>query len=70
MDAFARERPLKLSPGSELEQALKTDYLRMREMLFDEPESFDDLLNAVAGLEKQINTLRHTRACPSDLRRG
>ncbi len=41
MDAFARERPLNLSPGSELEQALETNYLRMREMLFDEPESFD-----------------------------
>lgn len=57
----ARPPTLRLSPGSELEQALKTDYLRMREMLFDEPESFEDLLNAVAGLEAEINTLRDTR---------
>ena len=53
----ARPATLKLSPGPELEKALRTDYVRMGEMLFDEPESIDDLLKAVAELEAEINAL-------------
>jgi len=51
----ARPPTLKLAPGPELEKALRTDYARMGEMLFDDPEPIDDLLEALKKLEAEIN---------------
>lgn len=53
----ARPPTLKLVPGPELEKALRTDYVRMGEMLFDEPEPIDDLLKALLELETEVNAL-------------
>lgn len=53
----ARPPTLKLSPGAELEKALRADYSKMAEMLFDEPEPIDDLLKAIAELEAEVNAL-------------
>ncbi len=53
----ARPPTLRLSPSSDLERVLRTDYVRMKEMLFDEPESIEDILNAVGELEVEINAL-------------
>lgn len=53
----ARAPTLRLSPGPELEKALRTDYARMGEMLFDEAEPFDSLLKTLSELETEINAL-------------
>lgn len=48
---------LHLVPHESLERELRSDYAAMREMFFHEPESFEDVLAALAGLESRVNAL-------------
>lgn len=51
----ARPGSLKLAPPSVLEPALRKDYESMREMFFNEPLSFDEMMTRVRALEIEIN---------------
>lgn len=53
----ARPGSLKLSPPPELERVLRRDYETMREMFFDEPLPFDDMMAQIAALEAEINAV-------------
>lgn len=53
----AKPPTLKLSPHEALAKVVRRDYDQMDEMLFDEPEPFDDILKALAVLEAEINSL-------------
>lgn len=53
----ARPPTLRLIPGASLEQKLRADYKDMKEMLFDEPPSFDNIMSTIADLEHDINAL-------------
>lgn len=46
---------LRLLPGSELEAALRRDYVGMREMIIGEAPSFDDILQRIRTLEAEVN---------------
>lgn len=48
---------LHLAPHESLERELRSDYAAMREMFFQEPESFEDMLAELRRLESRINTL-------------
>lgn len=56
----AKPPTLKLSPHAALEKAVRRDYVKMGEMLFDEPEPFDDIVTAIGELEAEINALADT----------
>jgi len=47
---------LRLVPPNEVLTALRTDYGRMREMFFDDPMPFDELLAGLRTLEGRINS--------------
>jgi Nucleotidyl transferase AbiEii toxin, Type IV TA system len=53
----ARSGQLRLVPDVPLERELRIDYAAMREMFFVEPESFDDILEALRDLETRVNAL-------------
>lgn len=53
----ARPGSLRLLPSEDLRSALQADYAKMGEMIFGEPPSFDSVLETLAGLEAEINTL-------------
>ncbi len=46
---------LHLLPSPEAENHLRSDYALMRSMFFGEPQSFDDILEVLADLERTIN---------------
>jgi hypothetical protein len=46
---------LHLVPHEALETELRADYAAMREMFFDDPESFEDMMTALKELESRIN---------------
>jgi len=46
---------LYLTPGDQLEAALRGNYARMREMIMGDAPIFDDVLNATEALEAEIN---------------
>jgi hypothetical protein len=48
---------LQLVPHDSLAQELKRDYAQMREMFFEEPESFDNILAQLSFLEKTVNAM-------------
>lgn len=48
---------LKLLPGAELQKKLRADYSAMREMIFGDEPTFDDILAVLAELETSINAL-------------
>ena len=52
----AKPGTLRLIPPNEVLTALRTDYVRMREMLFDDPMPFDELLAGLRDLEVRINS--------------
>ncbi|WP_299870055.1 nucleotidyl transferase AbiEii/AbiGii toxin family protein [uncultured Roseobacter sp.] len=52
----AKPGSLRLTPGDQLEAALRRDYAGMREMIMGDAPSFDDVLSAIAELEAEINT--------------
>lgn len=51
----AKPGSLRLTPGDQLEAALRRDYAGMREMIMGDAPSFDDVLSAIAALEAEIN---------------
>lgn len=51
----AKPGSLRLSPGPELEKALRRDYAGMREMLIGDVPGFDEILAEIAALEREIN---------------
>lgn len=51
----ARPGSLRLSPPPDLERALRRDYETMREMFFNEPMTFEEILERIAALEAAIN---------------
>lgn len=52
----ARAGTLRLSPHAALKTLLDRDYAKMREMIFDEPPSFDWILERIASVEADINS--------------
>lgn len=52
----ARAGTLRLSPHATLTTLLERDYTKMREMIFDEPPSFDWILERIALVEADINS--------------
>ncbi len=53
----ARPPTLRLAPAPALAAALRSDYMQMAEMLFDAPEPFDAILETIAALEADINSI-------------
>jgi hypothetical protein len=53
---LARPDTFRLAPPKEREAALRQDYAAMREMYLSEPRTFDDILRALADLERRINS--------------
>ena len=51
----AKPGSLRLLPNDQLEAALRRDYTGMREMIMGDAPSFDDVMNAIARLEAEIN---------------
>ena len=51
----AKPGSLRLTPGDQLEAALRRDYAGMREMIMGDAPSFDDVLSSIAALEAEIN---------------
>ncbi|MEM9700706.1 MAG: nucleotidyl transferase AbiEii/AbiGii toxin family protein [Pseudomonadota bacterium] len=51
----AKPGSLRLTPGDQLEAALRRDYAGMGEMIMGDAPSFDDVLSAIAVLEAEIN---------------
>lgn len=53
----ARPPTLRLAPAPDLEASLRSDYAHMAEMLFDTPEPFDGIVETIAALEAEINSI-------------
>ena len=51
----AKPGTFRLVPPPERLPALRRDYEAMREMYLSEPDSFDDIMSALADLERRIN---------------
>ncbi len=51
----ARPGTFRLVPPADRQAALRRDYQAMRDMYLSEPAGFDDILTALAELEKRIN---------------
>jgi hypothetical protein len=52
---LAKRSTLRLAPSKHLEDGLRKDYEKMREMYFGREPDFDEVLNALRELEKKIN---------------
>ena len=52
---LAKRSTLRLAPGKRLEESLRKDYEKMREMYFGSEPNFDEVMNAIRELEKKIN---------------
>jgi hypothetical protein len=52
---LAKKNTLRLAPSKHLEEGLRKDYERMREMYFGREPDFDDVMNAIRELEQKIN---------------
>ncbi len=55
---LARSSTLKLMPAKNRTEELAEDYLKMREMFFEEPPKFEDILRRAQEVEKEINTMK------------
>jgi hypothetical protein len=53
----ARPPRLRLAPGPGLKGVLRSDYPQMAEMVFDTPEPFDGIVETIAALEAEINSI-------------
>ncbi|MGM9858896.1 MAG: nucleotidyl transferase AbiEii/AbiGii toxin family protein [Bacilli bacterium] len=54
---LAKVGSLKLYPAEHSIQELKKDYAKMRKMIYGHYPSFDDILDTIMKLEKEINSL-------------
>jgi len=52
---LAKIGSIKLMPPTHLEKALREDYLAMRNMIFGECPTFDDVIDSIGFLEREIN---------------
>jgi hypothetical protein len=52
---LARKNKLKLAPSKHLEEGLRKDYDKMKEMYFGSEPDFDAVMDAIRELEKKIN---------------
>lgn len=52
---LAKKNTLRLAPSKSLEDGLRKDYEKMREMYFGSEPDFDAVMNAIRELEKKIN---------------
>ena len=52
---LAKKNTLRLVPGKRLEESLRKDHEKMREMYFGSEPDFDEVMNAIRELEKRIN---------------
>jgi hypothetical protein len=52
---LAKKDTLRLAPSKRLEDGLRKDYEKMREMYFGSEPDFDEVINAIRELEKKIN---------------
>jgi hypothetical protein len=52
---LAKRGTLRLSPGRQLEEYLRKDHEKMREMYFGDMPDFDSVMNDIRRLEKEIN---------------
>ena len=48
---------LRLLPREDQMSALKNDYRQMQQMFFEEPPTFDQIIEKLRGIEKQINSI-------------
>jgi hypothetical protein len=53
----AKPGSLRIVPHEDLHAALQEDYKKMREMFFDEPPQFDQIISVLRELEEEINSL-------------
>ena len=49
---------MRLVPPAHFEQSLKSDYDDMKNMIFGNYPTFDEILNTIKTLEDEINSLR------------
>ena len=49
---------IKLVPDEAAIKDLSVDYDHMKDMIYGEKPSFDEIMNSIAGLEKEINKLK------------
>ncbi len=49
---------LRLLPREDQMNALKNDYRQMQQMFFEEPPTFDRVIEKLRGIEKQINSMK------------
>ncbi len=52
---LAKKNTLRLAPNKSLEEGLRKDYEKMREMYFGSEPDFDGVMKAIRDLEKKIN---------------
>ncbi len=52
----AKPGTLRLLPNEQRIRELRSDYIRMREMFFEEPPSFEDLMTGISSLQDMINS--------------
>jgi Nucleotidyl transferase AbiEii toxin, Type IV TA system len=52
---LAKKETLRLAPGRRLEDGLRKDYEKMKEMYFGNEPDFDEVMNAMRELETKIN---------------
>jgi hypothetical protein len=52
---LAKKGTLRLAPGPRIEEALRRDYERMREMYFGEGPNFDEVMKDIRLLEETFN---------------
>ena len=52
---LARVETLKLIPATHSLERLRSDYAGMRDMIFGDYPSFDEIMEAIAALENEIN---------------
>jgi hypothetical protein len=52
---LAKKATLRLAPGKHLEEDLRKDYEKMKEMYFGNEPDFDEVMNAIRELERKIN---------------
>lgn len=57
---LAKPGTMRLMPPAHFEHSLKSDYGAMKNMIFGNYPTFDDILKEIRSLESEINSLKHT----------
>jgi len=52
---LAKKGTLRLAPGPQLEEALRRDYVKMREMYFGQEPDFDAVMTNIREIERAFN---------------